>query len=329
MKYLFRNINFHVRFLLAIFILSLVHFLLSDFSRALLIEIYIWSIYAMAFDLLYGYSGMISFGQALFFGLGGYGQMLIVLKLYPNLWLGFLTGIVIASLAGLIVGAVVARVKGAYLAIMTLLFATITYSIANAWESLTGGTLGFNFKVPPIELGFFSVSLYNQKVTYFFVLFFFMLSYYILRRITRSPFGMILKGIKENEERTKFLGYKVERYKMMSFLISALFCGLAGVLLALLNRFHSSFMLNLPISANALLYAIVGGVGTLIGPVIGTAVMIFFIDYISSYTDNYQLIIGALLIFVITLAPRGLMGVLKDFTSRFSPGDKNEIRRNP
>lgn len=303
--------------------------MLSDFSRALVIEIFIWSIYAMAFDLLYGYSGMISFGQALFFGLGGYGQMLIVLKCYPNLWLGLLTGLVIAGLGGFIVGTVVARVKGAYLAIMTLLFATITYSIANAWESLTGGTLGFSFKAPPIDLGIFSLSLYNQTVTYYFVLFFFMLSYYTLRRITRSPFGMVLKGVKENEERTKFLGYKVERYKMMSFVISAMFCGLAGVLLALTNRYHSSFMLNLPISANALLYAIVGGVGTLIGPVIGTAVMVFFIDYISSYTDNYQLIIGALLIFVITVAPRGLMGVITDLTSRFSSGDKHEIRENP
>lgn len=328
MKYLMRNTNFHVRFLLVIFILSLLQFVLSDFSRALLIEIYIWSIYAMAFDLLYGYSGMISFGQALFFGLGGYGQMLMS-KCYPNLWLGLLAGLVLAGLAGLIVGSVVARVKGAYLAIMTLLFATITCSIANAWESLTGGTLGFSFKAPPIDLGIFSFSLYNQTVIYYFVILFFMFSYYILRRITRSPFGMILKGIRENEERTKFLGYKVERYKMMSFIISALFCGLAGVLLALTNRYHSSFMLNLPISANALLYAIVGGVGTLIGPAIGTAVMIFFVDYISSYTDNYQLIIGALLIFVITVAPRGLMGVITDLTSRFLPGDENEIRENP
>jgi len=318
MNYLTESKNFHVRLLLAALVLSLAHFGLSDFYKVLLTEILIWSIYAMAFDLLYGYTGMISFGQALFFGLGGYGQMLIVLKVFPNLWLGIVAALIASALGGLIVGAVVARVRDAYLAIITLLFATVFYSIANTWVSLTGGSDGYSFEVPPIDLGILRISLYNPTVNYFFVLFFFILSYYILKRLIRSPFGMILRGIKENEERTRFLGYKIERYKMMCFVISATFCGLAGALLAVTNRYHSAWQLGLTISANALLYAIIGGLGTLIGAAIGAGAMIFSIDFISSYTDNYQILIGALLVSIIILAPRGLMGIITDLFSRLS-----------
>src|SRR5207249_10717215 len=192
----------------------------------------------MSLDLLIGYTGMVSFGHSAFFGLGMYGAATALLAVRPpNIWLAIATGLVAAGVIAACVAYFSTRLVAIYFSIATFVFSQIFYVITFTWTDVTGGENGLTFRQPPFGIpGLFSVP-FTRNGLHWFVLAVVALSYLALRRITQSPFGMVLQAIRENEPRTRAIGYPIERYKIVAVLLSGLFAGLAGVLYAIQNRF--------------------------------------------------------------------------------------------
>ena len=219
---------------LIVLLLTVAPLILPVFWRRLLTEILIWGLLAMSSDLLIGYTGMVSFGHSAFFGLGMYGAAAALLNTNPpNLWLALAAGLIAAAAVAAFVAYFSTRLRDIYFAITTLIFSQIFYVIIFTWTSMTGGENGLTFSRPALAIpGLFSLP-FTATTLHWFVLAVVTASYLILRRITQSPFGMVLQSIRENEGRTRAVGYPVERYKIVSVMLSGLFAGLSGVLYAL------------------------------------------------------------------------------------------------
>ena len=237
----------------------------------------------MALDLIVGYIGIISFGHAALFGLGAYGAAICLVKLGSGLWLGLAVGLLVPVVFAIGVGGLSLYIKGAYFTIITLVAAEIVHTIALSFP-IFGGENGLNFDVPTLNMGFFRISLAEPLHYYYFVLLFFLLSYFICRRITQSPMGKVFQAIKDNEERAKAIGYDVRRYKVVAFVISGFFSGLSGILYVILQRYANPDFLHFIISGEAVIWTLIGGMGTLFGPVIGTAFVILLGDLLSTWT---------------------------------------------
>jgi branched-chain amino acid transport system permease protein len=209
---------------------------LPEFWRRFVTEILIWGLLAMSSDVLIGYVGMVSFGHSAFFGLGMYGAAAALLTMRPpNLWVAIIYGLVGSGAVALFVAYFSTRLRDIYFAITTLIFSQIFYVIIFTWTEVTGGENGLSFRRPELSIpGLFSVP-FTSETLHWFVLAVVTASYLILRRITQSPFGMVLQSIRENEPRTRAIGYPVERYKMVAVMLSGLFAGLSGVLYARLR----------------------------------------------------------------------------------------------
>ena len=206
---------------------------LPEFWSGFLTEVLIWGLSAMSSDLLIGYTGMVSFGHSAFFGLGMYGAAAALLIVKPaNLWLAILFGLGGAAVAALCVAYFSTRLRDIYFAITTLIFSQIFYVIIFTWTAVTGGENGLIFHQPHFTIPFLVNVPFNSHSMHWFVLAVVAGSYLILRCVTQSPFGMVLQSIRENEARTRAIGYPVERYKIVSVMLSGLFAGLAGVLYA-------------------------------------------------------------------------------------------------
>src|SRR6201997_4215542 len=243
---------------------------LPEFWRRFLTEILIWGLLAMSSDILIGYTGMVSFGHSAFFGLGIYGAAAALLSVNPpSLWLALLCGLVAAAAVAAFVAYFSTRMRDIYFAITTLIFSQIFYVVIFTWTEVTGGENGLTFSRPPLAIpGVFSVP-FTSTTLHWFVLTVVALSYLVLRRITQSPFGMVLQSIRENERRTRAVGYPVERYKIVAVMLSGLFAGLAGVLYALQNEFAAPSFVFFVVSGETVIYNVIGGVGTLVGPLAG------------------------------------------------------------
>ena len=229
---------FWIGFCLVMAALIAAPLVLPEFWRRLITEILIWGLLAMSSDLLIGYTGMVSFGHSAFFGLGMYGAagaLLIVSP--PNLWLAILFGLAGAAGAALFVAYFSTRLRDIYFAITTLIFSQIFYVIIFTWTAVTGGENGLIFTRPHLRIPFLYDARFTSTTMHWFVLAVVAGSYLILRRITQSPFGMVLQSIRENEPRTRAIGYRVENFKMVAVMLSGLFAGLAGVLYAIQNEF--------------------------------------------------------------------------------------------
>ena len=211
---------------------------LPEFWRRFLTEALIWGLLAMSSDLLIGYTGMVSFGHSAFFGLGMYGAAGALIAFKPaNLWLAIVFGLAGAAVAALFVAYFSTRLRDIYFAITTLIFSQIFYVIIFTWTSLTGGENGLIFDRPHLTIPFIYNARFTSTTLHWFVLAVVAGSYLFLRRVTQSPFGMVLQSIRENEPRTRAIGYPVARYKMVAVMLSGLFAGLAGVLYAVQNEF--------------------------------------------------------------------------------------------
>ena len=286
---------------------------LPEFWRRFVTEILIWGLLAMSSDILIGYAGMVSFGHSALFGLGLYGAAAALLSVEPpNLWLAILYGLVAAAGVAAFVAYFATRLRDIYFAITTLIFSQIFYVIIFTWTEVTGGENGLTFSRPALAIpGLFSVP-FTTATLHWFVLAVVTLSYLVLRRITQSPFGMVLQAIRENEARTSAIGYPVQRYKIVAVMLSGLFAGLAGVLYAIQNRFAAPDFVFFLISGEVVIFNVMGGIGTLVGPIAGAAFFLLLREGLSRFFTEYYLIpLGLIFIGMVIFMPQGLLGFMR------------------
>ena len=268
---------------------------------------------AMSVNFLLGFTGVLSFGHAAYFGLGAYGAGLSLKFLAPSTPLALLMGMLLGGLAGAILGTLIVRRRGVYFAMVTIAFGQVFYYIAFQWSSLTGGDDGLRgFSRQPLDFGFYSIDiLSNANNFYYFVLFCFALIVAVMAFILQSPFGRTMLAIRENERRARFLGIPVERHIWIVFTLSCFFMGFAGALYALLNNFADPRGLHFSQSGDFVMMAVMGGMRSFWGPLLGAAVFVVLQDYLSSITVNWMSFVGLLFVLVVLFFPRGLLGVVR------------------
>jgi branched-chain amino acid transport system permease protein len=302
-----------VGFAVILALLIVAPLILPEFWRRFLTEILIWGLLAMSSDILIGYTGMVSFGHSAFFGLGMYGAAAALLSLAPpNLWLALVYGLAGAAAAAGFVAYFSTRLRDIYFAITTLIFSQIFYVIIFTWTAVTGGENGLTFERPALAIpGLFSIR-FTSTTLHWFVLAAVAGSYLILRRITQSPFGMVLQSIRENEARTRAIGYPVERYKIVAVMLSGLFAGLAGVLYALQNEFAAPDFIFFLVSGETVIFNVIGGVGTLVGPILGAAFFLLLREGLSRFfTEFYLIPVGVIFVAMVIFMPQGLLGFMR------------------
>jgi branched-chain amino acid transport system permease protein len=280
---------------------------------ALANEIMLFALAAAAFDLCLGYTGVMMFCQASFFGLGVYAAALTLLHLTSNLFAAIGLGVLASASLALVIGFMATTRSGSYSVLLTLAFAEMIYFIAFQWSGLTGGDNGLTgIKRPNLEIpGIFSVSLQSSLAYYFFSFVFFIAAFYIIRRITLSPFGKILMAVRENEQRAQAIGYNTRLYKMAVFVIGGFFMGLAGSLYCMYICFAHIHYVHFEISGNIVMMVLTGGMGTLFGPVMGAFIIVLASDLASALWDRWMLIMGMLFIFFVLFARGGLWGLFE------------------
>lgn len=306
-----RSFGFSIVFSAAVVLLAILPYFVDLFYQTFLTEILIWVLFAISFDLIFGYTGLLSFGQALFFGVGGYTAAIGILKMGISPGSALLLTILVPMLFAVFVGFFSVKLTGIHFVIITLIFALIGSTIGETWSSVTGGADGLVFPVEPLNFGFFKVDLMDIKSNYYLVLAFAGLSYIFLRRLVQSPLGKIFIAIRENEDRARLIGYNVERYKLIAFVIAGGLAGLAGGLYSLTLKYASANFLHWGVSGHAVVYTIVGGMGTLLGPVVGTAIIMAMEHYLVGFLEGVDLIIGIMLVIMVLLAPKGLVGLFQ------------------
>lgn len=304
--------TYWIVFSVAMLLLIVAPFVLPTFWTKFLTEILIWGLLAMSSDLLIGYTGMVSFGHSAFFGLGMYGAAGALLHSHPpNLWLAMLYGLAGAASAALFVAYFSTRLRDIYFAITTLIFSQIFYVIIFTWTSVTGGENGLIFTRPHFTIPFLVDLKFDRYTMHWFVLALVAGSYLVLRRITRSPFGMVLQSIRENEARTRAIGYPVERYKIVAVMLSGIFAGLAGVLYAIQNEFAAPDFVFFVTSGDTVIFNVIGGIGTLVGPIVGAGFFQLLREMLSRiFGDQFPYLIplGVVFIVMVIFLPQGLLG---------------------
>ncbi len=305
-------------FAVIVILLTAAPLVLPEFWRRFLTEILIWGLLAMSSDILIGYTGLVSFGHSAFFGLGMYGAAAALIWIEPpNLWLAIGAGLIAAAAVAAFVAYFSTRLRDIYFAITTLIFSQIFYVIIFTWTDVTGGENGLTFSRPHLSIpGLFSVR-FTSVTLHWFVLAVVTGSYLVLRRITQSPFGMVLQSIRENEARTRAIGYPIERYKIVAVMISGLFAGLAGVLYAVQNEFAAPDFVFFLVSGEVVIFNVIGGIGTLIGPIVGAAFYLLLREAFSRFLTEYYLIpVGFIFIAMVIFMPQGLLGFARRALNR-------------
>ena len=268
---------------------------------------------AMSVNFLLGFTGVLSFGHAAYFGLGAYGVGLTIKYLVPNTLVGIAVGVSVGALAAALIGALIVRLRGVYFAMVTIAFGQVFYFIAFRWNSITGGDDGLSgWRRVPIELGFANINILgDDKAFFYLVLICFAIAVAVMAALLRSPFGRTLLAIRENERRARFLGIPVERHIWLSWVISCVFVSFAGTLYALLNNFADPHDLRWDQSGDFVIMAVLGGMRAFWGPLIGAAIFVVLQDYISSQTANWMSFIGLFFVLIVLFFPRGVLGMLQ------------------
>jgi branched-chain amino acid transport system permease protein len=275
-------------------------------------QVVILGLAAMALNFLLGYTGVLSFGHAAYFGLGAYGCGMTIKYLVPSTPVGILVGVAVGAIAAMIIGAMIVRLRGVYFAMVTIAFGQVFYFITFRWNDVTGGDDGLGgWSRKALDLGFTQIDIAgNDTVFYYFVLVLFALATALMAWILRSPFGHTLLAIRENERRALFLGIPVNKHIWISFVISCAFASLAGALYALLNNFTDPRALYWGQSGNFVIMAVLGGMRSFWGPLIGAAIFVVLQDFVSSHTQNWMSFVGLFFVLVVLFFPRGVLGIL-------------------
>lgn len=268
---------------------------------------------AMSFNLLLGFTGVMSFGHAAYFGLGAYGAGLALKFVAASTPLAMLCGVLLGGLAGSLFGLLIVRRRGVYFAMVTVAFGQIAFYLAYSWNDLTGGYDGLRgFSRAPLDFGLFRIDIANNGTAfYYFLLLVFAVATGLQGLLLASPFGRTMVAIRENERRARFLGIPIERHIWLAFSLSCAFTALAGALYALLNNFADPLGLHYSLSGEIVIMTVMGGMRAFWGPLIGAALFVLLQDYISSMTVNWMSFVGLIFVLVVLFFPRGLLGVLQ------------------
>jgi branched-chain amino acid transport system permease protein len=269
--------------------------------EALAINILIFGLFAMGFNLLFGYMGLLSFGHAAFLGIGSYLTGIGIVH-YSMPWgAAILVGVIGAAIGGLIMGFLAIRTRGIYFSMVTLALGQIVFYGFYKAESFTGGENGLRgVRVDSFNILGFPVDFLNPLVKYYIILFFVVLAIWLISRILNSPLGAVMEAIRENEKRAAACGFDVSRTKLLVFVLSAAICGLAG----------SIDSLHYLQSGQAVMMSILGGMGTFFGPFIGAAVMLYLEDVVTTFTRHWMAVIGLVFMFFVLFFPKGIWGTI-------------------
>ena len=279
----------------------------GGYVTGLAAEVLVFAIFAMSLDLLIGYTGLLSFGHAAFFGLSAYTVVTLGVHLGVNGWWGFFAGIVVSAIGAAIIGFFCIRVSGIPFLMLTMAFSQLLFSVSVKWRDVTGGTDGLSgFRRPSL----FGMSLDDRTTQYYVVLVGFLLVFWFLKRLIRSPLGSIFIGIRENEARMRAIGYPVQRFKLISFVIAGAIAGVGGSLYAFFNAFVSSDILHWALSGDAIIMVILGGTGTIVGPVIGTGIFLLLKNFVSSHHEYWMLWVGIVFILCVMFMREGVWGLI-------------------
>ncbi|HET9651759.1 MAG TPA: branched-chain amino acid ABC transporter permease [Usitatibacter sp.] len=268
---------------------------------------------AMSVNFLLGFTGVLSFGHAAYFGLGAYGAGFALKFLAPSTPLALVCGMLLGGIAGALLGALIARRRGVYFAMVTIAFGQVFYYIAFQWSSVTGGDDGLRgFSRQPLDLGVATIDiLSNANAFYYFILLCVAIAVGVMGFILRSPFGRTMIAIRENERRARFLGIPVDRHIWIAFTLSCFFMAFAGGLYALVNNFADPKGLHYSQSGDFVMMAVMGGMRRFWGPLLGAAIFVVLQDYLSSITVNWMSFVGMIFVAIVLFFPRGLLGVLQ------------------
>lgn len=284
------------------------------YYQYLVTQILIAALMAIAFNLLLGTTGLLSFGQAAFYGVGAYTVGLLLTKTALGTLPALGCSIVTSALAAGIIGFFCIRLSGVHFAMLTLAFGQLLFAVAFKWYGFTGGDNGIQgIPVRPLSLaGLASIDIGSTKAMYYFVLAVTGLAVAVLRRVRSSPFGATLKAVRENDQRASYLGINVTLYRWSSFVIAGAFTGLAGALYALTEKAISPEIIHWTKSADPVLMTIIGGIYTFVGPAVGAVVLIVLNSYIVAWTEYWALVLGMVLLLLVLLLPGGVIGFVNE-----------------
>ena len=280
-------------------------------------QVLTYGLFALGFNLLYGYTGLLSFGHAAYWGLGAYGTGIALAKLkVGSLWVALGAGLGTAALGGVVAGFFCLRRRGIYFAMLTLAFAQLLYFIAFHLADWTGGDDGLRgIPLHPLSLPGVSISLRSPLAFYYFTFVLVVLAMAAFKRILDSPFGSVLQAIRENTDRAVACGYDVTRVKLLSFVFSALFAGLAGALEALRLTVVPVEALYWSTSGQAVIMTLLGGAGTFFGPFVGALTLLVLEERLSRFIEWWPIVVGSVFMAFVLFLPQGIWGTLLEWLS--------------
>ncbi|MCM3691520.1 branched-chain amino acid ABC transporter permease [Neobacillus niacini] len=328
MKWIVNNRINAIYIIIAAFLFLLPFVYESRNMLILLTQIFVFAILAMSYDLLLGFTGIVSFGHAMFFGIGAYSIGIFMKRFEPTMLhfiYAVLATILITAIVSFIVGLLTLRLKSHFYAMLTMALAGLFLVLAEKWRTLTFGNDGFTFRVPELFIdrtNFYLICLAAMIATFM-----------ILKRFTNSPLGRVLQAIRENEQRTESLGYQVLHYKIAASVVSGVLAGIAGIFYAMSLRYVNTSVFTMDITLDALLMTIIGGVGTLVGAIIGAGLIEFAHDGLTELAkehwifERWIIFFGIIYILVVIFFPLGIVGTLRKFTwkrKKQQPAKKKE-----
>ncbi|MER3398320.1 MAG: branched-chain amino acid ABC transporter permease [Chloroflexota bacterium] len=284
--------------------------LLGRYPTYLATTILMLAIFSLGFNLLFGYTGLLSFGHAAFYALGAYVCAKVLLA-YPSIILGLLAGVVAAGVGALIIGFLSVRHTRIYFSMLTLAFGMMVHSIIWKWREVTGGDDGLVGIIRPnLDLGFLEINLNRPENFYYFTAVILLASIFLMQRIVNSPFGLVLQAIRDSETRAAFCGIPVRRYRLAAFVISGLYAGLAGSFVAPLERAVTPVYAHWTFSAEPVLATLLGGINSFLGPVVGAFLFRLLKEVVVRYTEYWQLALGIIVVILVLGFRGGVVSVV-------------------
>jgi branched-chain amino acid transport system permease protein len=313
-----KAILLHAAAIAALFALN---FILPDYHHGVLARVLVLAVFAMGYNLLFGYAGLLSLGHAMFFAAGLYGAGLTMYHLAWGVPAAFLAGLAAGVLLSLVIGVLALRTRGVAFMIVTMMFAQVAYLLVYYFGAWTRGDEGLVIQqqARAIRLGGSTLDLTNPTVRYMTALILFSIVLLVTLAIVRSAFGRVLVAIRENEERTKMLGYDTFANKLIAMVASGAISAAAGAAYVILFGYVGSTLASVQYSILPLLWVLTGGAATTLGPLVGTLFMYYVVDVTSAYTSAYMLIVGVALILLVLFFPKGILGTIRERWARWLP----------